>query len=138
MSINFTQDFFTSRRNYADGNIRIGEPGRLWYDSITNTIRVGDDTPGGKVIASNDSQTFEYISKNLKSYPYVITYSNNALSSISYTTENGNIVKSFSYANNSLSSVSISGNILGNVILTKNLNYENGALISVFYSQSSI
>ena len=48
---NFTQDFRTQRRNYEDGNTRIGEEGRLWYDSITNTIRIGDgSTPGGIVL----------------------------------------------------------------------------------------
>ena len=47
----YTQDFFTSRRNYGDGNTRIGELGRLWYDPITNTIRVSDGvTPGGIIV----------------------------------------------------------------------------------------
>lgn len=48
---NFTQDFFTSRRNIGDGNVRIGERDRLWYDPITNTIRIGDGTPGGKIVS---------------------------------------------------------------------------------------
>lgn len=49
----FTQDFFTSRRNFADGNTRVGEEGRLWYDSITNTIRISDgSTPGGIIVTS--------------------------------------------------------------------------------------
>jgi collagen type VII alpha len=47
----YTQDFFTSRRNYGDGDTRIGELGRLWYDPITNTIRVSDGvTPGGIIV----------------------------------------------------------------------------------------
>ena len=47
----YTQDFFTSRRNYGDGTTRIGEVGRLWYDPITNTIRVSDGvTPGGIIV----------------------------------------------------------------------------------------
>ena len=49
--MSFTQDFRTQRRNYADGNIRIGELGRLWYDGITNTIRISDGlTPGGRIV----------------------------------------------------------------------------------------
>ena len=49
----YTQDFFTSRNNFGDGNTRIGKEGRLWYDSITNTIRVSDGvTPGGIVISA--------------------------------------------------------------------------------------
>ena len=48
----FTQDLFTSRRNTGDGNIRIGQRDRIWYDSNTNTLRIGDGvTPGGVVIS---------------------------------------------------------------------------------------
>lgn len=48
----FVQDFFTSRSNYADGNTRIGQLDRLWYDSITNTVRISDGiTPGGIIVS---------------------------------------------------------------------------------------
>jgi len=47
----FTQDFRTQRRNYNDGDTRIGEKDRLWYDSITNSIRISDgETPGGLAV----------------------------------------------------------------------------------------
>ena len=47
----FIQDFFTSRQNYPDGNTRIGQLDRLWYDSNTNTIRISDGvTPGGIIV----------------------------------------------------------------------------------------
>ncbi len=48
----YTQDFFTSRRKYPDGNTRIGQLDRLWYDSVTLTIRVGNDTPGGRIVGA--------------------------------------------------------------------------------------
>ena len=49
----FTQDLVTSRNNYADGNTRIGKKDRMWYDSITNTLRIGDGvTPGGIVVTA--------------------------------------------------------------------------------------
>lgn len=51
MATNFTQDFFTSRRNFGDGNVRVGELDRLWYDPNTNTIRIGDGSPGGKIVS---------------------------------------------------------------------------------------
>lgn len=51
MTTNFTQDFFTSRRNFGDGNVRVGELDRLWYDPITNTIRVGNGNPGGIIVS---------------------------------------------------------------------------------------
>tara|TARA_R110000803_G_scaffold91491_2_gene158904 strand:+ start:677 stop:1102 length:426 start_codon:yes stop_codon:yes gene_type:complete len=47
----FTQDFRSQRRNYDDGNTRIGELDRLWYDSITQTLRISDGvTPGGILV----------------------------------------------------------------------------------------
>ena len=47
----FTQDLFTSYRSYNDGNTRIGEKNRIWYDSNTNTLRISDGTtPGGIII----------------------------------------------------------------------------------------
>jgi hypothetical protein len=48
----FVQELFTSRSNYADGNTRIGQLDRLWYDSITNTVRISDGiTPGGIIVS---------------------------------------------------------------------------------------
>jgi hypothetical protein len=47
----FTQDLFARRRNASDGNTRVVSEGRLWYDSVTNTIRVSDGhTPGGQIV----------------------------------------------------------------------------------------
>ena len=50
--MSFTQRLFTSYQPYADGNYRIGELYRIWYDSITHTLRIQlDNTPGGTIIA---------------------------------------------------------------------------------------
>ena len=73
----FTQDIFSSRRNYADGSTRIGETGRLWYDSETNTLRVGDGhTPGGILVSGGGGGGGLYTligsvftSTNLPGYP---------------------------------------------------------------------
>ena len=55
----FTQDLFTSRRNTGDGNTRIGQLERIWYDSITNTLRIGNgSTPGGIIIGSTAEKIF--------------------------------------------------------------------------------
>jgi hypothetical protein len=75
MSDNFTQDFFTSRRNYADGSTRIGELDRLWYDSDTKTIRIGDGvTPGGEILfgSSPDKSTWEFYVMNWDSTPQFV------------------------------------------------------------------
>lgn len=52
MSTNFTQDFRTQRRNYDDGLTRVGEIGRLWYESETGTIRISDGVTAGGVIVA--------------------------------------------------------------------------------------
>lgn len=48
----YIQNLFTSRDNNAVGTEFVGQIGRLWYDPITNTIRVSDgQTPGGIIIS---------------------------------------------------------------------------------------
>ena len=52
----FIQKLFTTRQNYNNGDSRIGERERIWYDSNTNTFRIQlDDTPGGTVIGTGGS-----------------------------------------------------------------------------------
>ena len=52
----FIQKLFTTRQNYDNGDSRIGELDRIWYDSNTNTFRIQlDDTPGGTVIGTGGS-----------------------------------------------------------------------------------
>jgi hypothetical protein len=49
--VSFTQDLFTQRRNYQDGNVRIGQLDRIWYDEHRNAFYIGDGTtPGGRLI----------------------------------------------------------------------------------------
>ena len=57
----FVQEFFTSRQNYPDGNTRLGQLDRLWYDSITNTIRISDGiTPGGIIVSGGGGGSSGY------------------------------------------------------------------------------
>lgn len=136
---NFTQDFFTSRRNIGDGNVRIGERDRLWYDPITNTIRIGDGTAGGKIVGNTSTEsateTFETVNKNLKSYPSTLTYTGGStLTQITYTTPNGVIQKTLNYSNGLLTSIVLSGNTPNNISLIKTLNYSNGKIVGITYS----
>lgn len=45
------QEFRTSRNNKIASVDYVGQDGRLWYDPVTNTIRVYDGTPGGAAVA---------------------------------------------------------------------------------------
>ena len=54
----FVQKLFTSYHGYDDGDSRIGEINRIWYDSGSNTFRISDGiTPGGIVISGGGSST---------------------------------------------------------------------------------
>jgi hypothetical protein len=47
----FIQKLFSSYKQRTDGDTRIGEINRIWYDSNTNTLRIQlDDAAGGTVI----------------------------------------------------------------------------------------
>jgi hypothetical protein len=46
--MSFIQNFFTSRDNNTDGNTYVGQEGRLFYNSATNALYIGDgNTVGG-------------------------------------------------------------------------------------------
>ena len=50
----FIQKLFTGYQGYANGDTRVGEQNRIWYDSNTNTFRIQlDDTPGGTIIGGS-------------------------------------------------------------------------------------
>jgi len=56
--MSFTQDLFTSRRNFSDGSTRVGQEGRIWYDSETGSFRVGDGVNvGGSYIGLSEIHT---------------------------------------------------------------------------------
>lgn len=56
MTINggkFTQDFRTQLRKYDDGDTRVGEEGRLWYNNEDQTLRVSDGSTAGGVVLNS-------------------------------------------------------------------------------------
>ena len=55
----FIQKLFTTRQNYPNGDSRIGDLHRIWYDSIRNAFYISDgETPGGILIGGSGSGTF--------------------------------------------------------------------------------
>jgi len=78
--------------------------------------------------------TFETVSKNLKSYGNSFSYNLGELDSITYTVGVGTIVKTFNYTGNDLTSVVLSGDTPSGIDLTKTLNYITGELVSIAYS----
>ncbi len=63
--MNFIQEFITSRKNNVDGVNYIGKSDRLWYDPTSNSIRIGDGTPGGKIITASSSSFYGGIQPNV-------------------------------------------------------------------------
>jgi hypothetical protein len=86
---------------------------------------------------TNDLNKFEKVSKNIRSYPYSLSYSGGTLSSITYTTSGStSIVKTFNYTAGLLTSIVLSGNLPPELagITTKTLLYTSGNLTSINYS----
>ena len=78
---------------------------------------------------------FEVISKNLKSYPYIIEYDSDLVDRIVYDLGGGlQIIKTFNYTLDALTSIVLSGDVPDGVMLTKTINYELGVITSIEYS----
>ena len=78
-------------------------------------------------------KTFEYINKNLKSYPYVFNYSGDILISVVFTVGLSTITKTFNYTLGKLTSIVLSGALPSGIQTTKTFNYTGETLTSVSY-----
>jgi hypothetical protein len=71
--MSFTQDLFTQRRNYEDGNVRIGQLDRIWYDEHRNAFYIGDGTTiGGKLIGGGGGGGLGYNTKLITTASYTV------------------------------------------------------------------
>lgn len=82
------------------------------------------------------SGTFEVINKNLRSFPYSLTYSGSNISTIVYDLGGGlSVTKTYSYSGSKLTSVVLSGDLPVELeFLTKTLSYTGSKVTSVTYS----
>ena len=96
---------------------------------------VGSQGIQGPAGSSSSENTFEAVSKNLKSYSSVLNYAGDSISSIVYDLGAGNfITKTFGYTPGGLvSTIVLSGNTPVGVDLTKQLSYSGSTLIGVDY-----
>lgn len=92
----------------------------------------GSQGPSG---SSSSENTFEAVSKNIKSYSSILNYIGDSISSIVYDLDNSNyITKTFAYTPDGLvSSIVLSGSTPMGIDLTKQLNYSGNTLIGVTY-----
>jgi hypothetical protein len=83
----------------------------------------------------SDINSFEYVSKNLKSYDNTLTYNGNKIDVITYDLGGGLFIyKTFSYTGNNVTLIVLSGDIPEGIDTNKALTYTANKLTSVNYS----
>lgn len=130
----------------VSGTIETGQVGNI---NLINTVEYSkltgipaSFTPKSHKHATSDitgytaySEAFETVSKNLKGYPYVISYGGDDIDYITYDIGGGmEIVKTFNYTLGVLTSLVLSGDTPSGIDLTKTLHYTGDDLTSVTYS----
>lgn len=90
----------------------------------------------GQVGGSASGATFEYVSKNLNSYPHAMTRVNGEIQSITYTTPGGDITKTINRTGGLVSSVVLSGELPPALSVTTKTITRNpdGDISSISYS----
>ena len=102
------------------------------WGEIQGTL--SDQTDLQTALNAKLGETFESISKNLKSYPYTFNKTGDVLDSITYTLPTGTITKTFNRTGTVLNTVVLSGDTPAGIDLTKKFNYTGGVLTSITYS----
>lgn len=79
--------------------------------------------------------TFEVLSKNLKSYPYVINRLGGRITSVDYTTPYATVItKTLNYSGATILSIGITGANLSPLTYIKTLNYSGTDIVGATYS----
>ena len=108
-------------------------PGKWGTVNLLNTVAWADVI--GSPSVSGLGEEFETVSKNLKSYPYTLTYGVDGIDTIVYDLGGGlSITKTFNYTLSVLTSIVLSGDTPSGIELTKTLSYTGVDLTSVTYS----
>jgi len=115
----FNGDGLTANRQYT-------------LPDLDGTLAVTSQIPDTTSLIAEE---FETVSKNLKSYPYDITYDiDDNIDFIEYDTGSGLITKTFGYTSGDVTTITLSGSTPGGIDLIKTFTYSSGQLTSVAYS----
>jgi hypothetical protein len=102
--------------------------------NITLTTNATNDSITIASTGGGSAETFETVSKNLKTYPASLNYTLGVLTSIVYTLPVGTITKTLNYTLGTLTSIVLSGDTPAGIDLTKTLGYTGSELTSITYS----
>jgi hypothetical protein len=117
--------------NTVDYSKIIGIPDGFTPEAHTHPYSDIEDAPN----VSGLTEAFETVSKNLKSYPYVLVYGVDGLDTITYDLGGGlQVVKTFNYVATVLTTIILSGDTPAGITLTKTLSYTGPDLTGVAYS----
>ena len=130
----FIQKFFTGRQSYSNGESRIGELGRLWYDSITNTIRVSDGTPGGRIVSGASMGSTVYEGPTPPPNPQAGWLWWDSTSGDLFVYYEGNWVAATAIPNSTYTLPKATSSTLGGVEIGTNINIDGNGKISVDFA----
>lgn len=127
---------FTNAYKYALDNPPIGVPtggatGQVLSKKTGTNYDIEWSTPSG---GGGSAETYETVSKNLKSWRSSLIYSSGILTSIVYISGFDTITKTLNYTSGILTSIVLSGDTPAGIDLTKTLIYTGSELTSVTYS----
>lgn len=139
-SINTISDFritwnqeLDSFENKLEDTVRDVNILQVLYSNIYNYLTSGYF--GSPLSGNYLSETFETINKNLKQYPYNLSYTGETLTGIRYNISPSSFVnKTYTYTSGLLTNISISGMPLPSVSLNKSFTYSGEILTHITYS----
>ena len=130
----FIQKFFTGYQGYNNGETRVGELNRLWYDSVTNTIRISDGTPGGKIVSGSSMGSTVYEGPTPPPNPQAGWLWWDSTSGDLFVYYENNWVAATSIPNSTYTLPKATTNSLGGVEIGTNISIDGNGKISVSFA----
>ena len=121
----------TARNLYQLGDVSLSSPTNDQVLKYNSTTRLWENSTGG-----GSEETFESVSKNLKSYPYEISYTGGGdIDFVTYDLGGGQtIIKTFGYTSGDVTSVTLSEDTPSGINLIKTITYVSGNVDNISYS----
>ena len=129
--MSFIQKFFTGYKTRGDGETLIGELNRLWYDSNTNTIRISDGNPGGKIVSGSSMGSTVYEGPTPPPNPQAGWLWWDSTSGDLFVYYDSNWVAATAIPNSTYTLPKATTNTLGGIKIGSNLSIDSSGVVSV-------